>query len=167
MDPLQLLILKNQYEILTRLEPKNREFDLALKAIDRGYMLEIEELADKAAKEPMAISACEEVRAVLEMYRNVQTSLRNADADESLIKRARFPGFDGNEESGHYSYCLHLLQDAGLWSGIETWDAYTYNSHAPMLPRYRRMLGAWRKTNFKYPYSIDSCEAVLAAGDPD
>lgn len=70
---------------------------------------------------------------MLELYRNMQTSLRKADAEASLIEKAWFPGFDGNEESEHYSYCLYLLQEVGLWKGIKTWDKHTYNADMPML----------------------------------
>lgn len=167
MDPLQLLILKNQYEILTRLEPDHQDFALALEAIDRGYMLEIEELVASAVTEPLDADSCQEVRDVLELYRNIQTSLHKAGADESSIKLARFPGFDGNEEAEHYSYCLYLLQEAGLWKGIETWDKHTYNSHLPMLDKYRRMLAAWHGEPHRYPYPVEYCEAILAAGEAD
>ncbi|MNJ53208.1 hypothetical protein D3C77_485880 [compost metagenome] len=161
MDNLQLLILKNQYEILSSLEPKNREYQNAITAIDSGFMLEIEQLIEQAVVEPVSVAVCKEVRNILDMFRNMQTSLRECEADEDLMEAILFPGFDGNEESAHYSYALYLLEDRGLWQGLENCEQ-TWNSHRPMLHTYRMMLDEYSRLK-GFPYSEEDVARVLEA----
>ncbi|WP_210713289.1 YfbU family protein [Pseudomonas sp. MWU349] len=164
MDKLQLLILKNQYEILSHLQPQRHDHKIALEAIDRGYEYEIENLIDRAVTEPVSMQICEEVRAILGMYRELQNSLAKAGASEELKREALFPGFDGNEESAHYSYATFILDEKGEFQGIASWEQNTWNSHMPMLRRYRAMLGAFH-TKKAYPHSVEFIEKVLQAGD--
>jgi uncharacterized protein YfbU (UPF0304 family) len=51
-------------------------------------------------------------------------------------KFVRFPGFDGNYESEHVSVAEFLIRDMGRFSNFKGRDL---NSHAPLLPAYRRM----------------------------
>ncbi|UVE47726.1 YfbU family protein [Pseudomonas chlororaphis] len=161
MDPLQLLNLKKQYEILALLEPNNSNHQLALKAIDSGFEFEIQTLIEDVSIEPVSMVVCEEVRSILDMFRNLQNSLRENEADEALIKSSLFPGFDGNEETGHYSYALYLLEDKGLWRGLENREN-TWNSHHPTLDGYRSMLAEFEGVG-GFPYSNEEVERVLAA----
>lgn len=161
MDKLQLLMLKNQYEILSSLEPDNRDYALAVTAISNGYELEIQSLIDDAIVEPVSIEICKEVRSILDMYRNLQNSLRECEAEEGLLESSLFPGFDGNEETEHYSYAYYLLEDKGLWQGLENCEG-TWNSHRPMLAGYRAMLGVFQDLK-RFPYSEDQVKRVLAA----
>ncbi|WP_207284547.1 YfbU family protein [Pseudomonas sp. FW300-N2A2] len=161
MDPLQRLILKNQYEILALLDPDNRDHELALKAIDSGYELEIQTLIENASIEPVSVAVCKEVRSILDMFRNLQNSLRENEADKSLIKASLFPGFDGNDESSHYSYALYLLEDKGLWKGLKNREQ-TWNSHHSTLDGYRAMLTEFESVT-GFPYSNEEVERVLAA----
>lgn len=164
MDKLQLLILKNQYEILSNLKPEEPSYQLAYQAIDRGYEHDIEELIDRAVVEPVSMEICQEVRSILDMYRNLQNSLRKAGLDDELIKNSLFPGFDGNEETEHYSYTIFLLEDKGLWRGLEGREQKTWNSHCPMLRRYRAMLPVYRESG-SFPLSVEAVNTVLEAGD--
>lgn len=161
MDKMQLLILKKQYEILALLEPKNRDHQLALKAIDRGYEFEIQTLLDRASIEPVSMAECQEVRSILDMFRNLQNSLRKHGAKEELISSSLFPGFDGNEEPAHHSYALYVLEDQGLWQGLKNKED-TWNSHHPTLDGYRAMLAEFQGIG-DFPYSIEEVERVLAA----
>lgn len=161
MDQLQRLILKNQYEILALLDPENRDHELALKAIDSGYELEIHSLIENASIEPVSVAICKEVRSILDMFRNLQNSLRGNEASDELIRSSMFPGFDGNEESAHHSYALYLLEDKGLWKGLENREN-TWNSHHPTLDGYRSMLAEFESVG-RFPYSNEEVERVLAA----
>jgi len=161
MDALQLLILKKQFEILALLDPDNREHELSIKAIDSGFEFEIEALVESASIEPVSLVICKEVRSILDMYRNLQNSLRESEADETLIKSSLFPGFDGNEEAEHYSYALYLLEDKGLWMGLKNRE-HTWNSHHPTVQGYRSMLAEFESVS-GFPYSIEEVARVLAA----
>lgn len=161
MDPLQILILKKQYEILALLDPGNKDHELSLKAIDSGFELEIEALIEGALIEPVSVEICKEVRSILDMFRNLQNSFRQNGADAELIRASLFPGFDGNEESDFYSYALYLLEDKGLWKGLESRDN-TWNSHHPTVHGYRLMLAEFKGVG-KFPYTNEAVERVLAA----
>lgn len=165
MDNLQLLILKNQYEILARLEPNNKTHHLALKAIDQGFEFEIAQLVEAAAREPVSAEICTEVRSILDMYRNLQNSLRKADEQSELLEKALFPGFDGNEETGHFSYASYLLEDLGLWQGLTGREEGTWNSHHPTIDGYRRMLDVYRQIG-RFPHPLSDVQRVLEAWRP-
>ncbi|MEW5704425.1 MAG: YfbU family protein [Pseudomonadota bacterium] len=62
---------------------------------------------------------------------------RIASELESLGKDVRFPGFDGNNESEHYSISRFLIDDMDRFSSFKGRDL---NSHHPVLDGYRRML---------------------------
>ena len=57
-----------------------------------------------------------------------------------------FRGFDGNNESDHYSVALFLINDMGRFNCFKDRDL---NSHLPSINDYRRMLAVFepmRKT---------------------
>lgn len=161
MDNLQLLILKKQYEILSILEPANRAHEIAVKAIESGFELEIEQLIENAVVEPVSTEICREVRDIFDMYRNMQNSLKELDVSEELRSESLFPGFDGNQETAHYAYALFLIEDRGLWQGLTTRDQ-TWNSHQPHLHGYKAMLREFHKTK-RYPLTVEQIKRVLAA----
>jgi uncharacterized protein YfbU (UPF0304 family) len=95
------------------------------------------------------------------MFRNLQNSLRQNGASPEQIKQSLFPGFDGNEETGHYAYALYLLDEKGLWKGLSSRDD-TWNSHHPTLDGYRAMLRQYRGLD-SFPHSGEEVASVIAA----
>ena len=54
----------------------------------------------------------------------------------------RFPGFDGNHESGHMSVARFVVVWMGYFPGFAARG--DFNSHWPMLESYRRMLAIFQ-----------------------
>lgn len=74
-----------------------------------------------------------------EAYATYDVSSRELIAREAgpFGRHVRFPGFDGNNETGALSIARILVEDMGRFSRFKGRDL---NSHAPMIPAYDRMI---------------------------
>ena len=67
--------------------------------------------------------------------------LANKEGVES--HKVEFAGFDGNNETAYMGYALHYCE--GMGGRFHHLKRYpNFNSHAPMMEGYRRMLDAWQ-----------------------
>jgi uncharacterized protein YfbU (UPF0304 family) len=129
----QRLILYNQYRILAKLYPQEKEdFERVAEIVHSGYAgLYDQELA-KGFQEEVPRTVYKEVVAILDMYRCLKEP---------------FEGFSGNDETEHFALADFLIHQLGKWNeqrGVE------FDSHTPpMLPQYRRMLAEWEKCRDK------------------
>lgn len=83
---------------------------------------------------------------VLEMWSVLEEAIENLDINEKSVleaaageqaPRARFTGFDGNQEATLRSYANLLVNTLGDFAQF---TGRTLNSHKPMRDRYERML---------------------------
>jgi uncharacterized protein len=72
---------------------------------------------------------------------------------------AHFIGFDGNEETEYFAYARFLIEKRGLWPESKP---ESYNTHSPVLPRYREMVNEWRKASSKFDLSAEETERIIA-----
>src|SRR4051794_40924187 len=92
------LILLNQLEILSRVDPDGRrQYEEHIAILERGYEYNYRDLFG-ALSDPMSVESSKEVWDILVMYETLQ---RRAAALKT--KRIReddlpFPGFDGNDD---------------------------------------------------------------------
>jgi len=82
---------------------------------------------------------------------------RPSQVEEWLIK---FSGFDGNEETKQLGYCQFLCEREGKFKDLPKGDGY--NSHAPLLDGYRRMLGVWKPIRSRRPGGALTLEEIVA-----
>lgn len=78
-------------------------------------------------------------------------------------KTVKFPGFDGNNESEHYSIARFLVEDMERFSAFR---GRVNNSHSQTLPGYRRMFGVFdgmRKTLIGHELNADQIIELLNA----
>jgi hypothetical protein len=145
------LILFNQYQILEKLDPENaKDYANAAEIVSSGYTrLYGQELAKMLDTETPP-ETCEEVTEILDMYRALNT-----------VKHEVFPGFDGNNESEHYSYARFMIEDLGRWNEFKKDDL---NSHMGMLYKYRLMLAAWKASPKKHELTPEDCKRILETG---
>lgn len=139
------MILANQYRILGLLDPSAADhYDLNEKIVTRGYTKSYWQLENDIEKEPMSEATGEFVYEILEMYRAIfdsnQALPSAAQLDAGVVS---FRGFDGNHESELKSYATFLLNDCDLYRELHNAD-HSYNSHAPMWPRYEAMTLHWQ-----------------------
>lgn len=137
------LILANQHRILELLDEGSADHHRETwQILVRGYELAYEWVADGLWEET-PVSTCQEVINILELYRALTFSRERLGEVEDLDEAdVEFRGFDGNEESEHYSFASFLVDTQGKWGELS--DAGDgLNSHMPMLYRYREMFRVW------------------------
>lgn len=113
-------------------EISKAEADDAITALRNGYPLDMQHLIDAEVMDEMPVAVCEEVRSILEMYRHINNSLIRLPQDaQDRVRESRwfpFRGFDGNDETEHYSYVTYLLEGRGLWRESHAEDN-SFNTH--------------------------------------
>ena len=82
------------------------------------------------------------------------------EADSFFEDELKFPGFDGNEESAHYSVAMFLVEDMNRFQELAGRDL---NSHCPYLDGYRRMLPVFGAVKGYAGMGKDSIVKVLKA----
>jgi len=159
LTKIERLILANQYRILEKLYPEEaRDSREAFEILQSGYTLEYDSLPPHLDSE-VSEETCREVKDVLDMYRMLKNAIRDlppggvAPSDD-----AEFQGFDGNEETEHYSYALFLIETQGKWAESKNAEL---NSHTPMLERYRSMLGRWKHRNDRFNLTAEDVAHIL------
>lgn len=154
-----------QLRILEALYPDDADYYAKHRtALEEGFALHYDWLVENMS-EDMSEEECREVLDILEMYRAITFGIGKLPADDPLQKHhlAKFPGFDGNNESRQMSYTRYFVVDLDRYSELQQ-DEYPYfNSHAPMLETYRRMLGHWRDVAQRHELTRQDIATILGA----
>lgn len=167
LSKLERLTLANQLKILEALYPDEADYYRTSRiALEEGYALHYEELLHHIYDE-LPEDQCREVVDVLAMYRAITFSLRDqTEADDPLREHymAKFHGFDGNNEGAQFGYTRYFIIELERFEELRYGSEYPdFNSHAPMLGRYRRMLAVWREFADDHVLSRDQLSAILDA----
>ncbi|HEX3682227.1 MAG TPA: YfbU family protein [Bryobacteraceae bacterium] len=158
LSKVERLILANQFRILEKIDPDEaRDSQMALEILRNGYTLDYESLVSHFDKE-VSEATCREVRDILDLYRALKKALRELPEGTLTEKEATFKGFDGNEETEHYSYVLFLIEVQRKWGESATAEL---NSHCPMLERYRPMLEQWKRCPKKWDLTAEDIGRIL------
>lgn len=150
-----------QLKIIEKLYPKEESYySLQRKALEEGYELHYREIFE-GLFDGLTTDECKEVLEILEMYRGIIFSYRSLD-DKSDIKETEvsFKGFDGNNETLLMTYTNYFIEDLGRYKEISELSGGYYNSHARMLPKYRRMLQIWDKYPQEKRYKMSVTELI-------
>lgn len=141
-------ILSNQYKTLQAISETN-DYDQAIEALESGFEFEYDSLCAQIVEDTLTEDECVEVIHIMSMYSAIKDSY-NALTDNSGIEKwaVKFHGFDGNNEGAQLGYALYLLKD-GKFTNLDRGD--NFNSHAPMLSSYRRMLAVWKRMDDRKP----------------
>lgn len=160
------IILSNQFRILEKLYPDEAEhFEQHRKALENGYELNYGWIAEYYSA-PMPRERCELVLDILQLYRCITNAfVREHGRNEAIPDNFRFDGFDGNEETDYYSYAKYLILDLQRYSELKYGQEYPdYNSHCPMLPRYRSQLATWnqiKNLDNKYSLTFEQAKSII------
>jgi uncharacterized protein YfbU (UPF0304 family) len=158
-------ILANQYRILERLYPEEAD-SLAetREALEEGFELHYPPEGIYADKDIVTEDECREVLDILDMYRaftSAYDGLKDKKGiDKTLIK---FRGFDGNNETKQMAYARYFCNlDNGRYQelGLAKSD---FNSHFPVLGRYRAMLAEWNTSAKKHELTKDDIIRIISA----
>lgn len=158
-------ILSNQCRILELLDRENAShWTTAKEAIDSGYELEYSSLSKYIDSEVVTEEECREVFDILLMFDTLQHAYKNLP-DKSGIEewRIKFAGFDGNNEVKQMAYARYYCNlDGGRFVNLDRGD--NFNSHSPVLDRYRSMLSEWKKSEKKHELTKDDIARITDQG---
>lgn len=155
------VILSNQFLILEKLDPDQAETYAANhKALKGGYSLHYEWMIDGFEKE-LSADECEEVLEIMRMYSILKLSFDQLeDKNEINKERITFQGFDQNNERRRMFYVRYILRDLGRYEELN--NRGDFNSHLPMLRKYKRMLAAWNDINNKHRLTKEEMILITA-----
>lgn len=165
MTKQQRLELVNQYRILKGIstllkdEHEARRYEYFEEVFERGYTYLYHEPLEHMFDE-MPAADSEEVLSILDMHRALLWSLGPEPAAED-IKKVRFLGFDGNNESSELLFAEFYQNDPSM---PRFGELKVVNSHHPTLQRYRKMLVEWERLKRKPQLTREQIELILAAG---
>jgi len=139
------IILANQFEILAILKPGNsKEYLESKEIIEKGYLLDFEQLYASLTEYKITKAECQEVRAILCMFDDIQWSYENLTDKSSICEdKIFFKGFDMHSEAEQSCYAEFFLRKTRTSDKFLPKRTKDMNSHAPMLTCYRKMLLAW------------------------
>lgn len=146
MDKMQRLLLSNQFKILSKIDPENKDYYLeALDIVENGYKIFyssfLEHLDDEMSEE-----TGEFVLDVLDLYYAVEL-YKSSGGDLNGLRETTFSGFDGNKETGHMAFTRFLIEKQNKFAELAKLKSKTdnYNSHRPMISTYTKLVEKWKK----------------------
>lgn len=166
------LILRNQYEILKKIDPENADYyNEITEILENGYSGYYNYLF-KGLSPDIDKSECDFVVEVLDMYRAIEDYKRGNPTDSEVVNDpfSHFAGFDGNTEAECHCFAQFLIKVQKKWQEQIPYEHRTdgYNSHMPVKDIYKRMLDVRRSLRKPFPLSSQQVRAILqAAPHPD
>ena len=159
------VIIANQLAMLQKLNPDEADYyEQHETAIRQGYTLHYDWLAEWFYDE-LSEQECQEVLDILEMYRAITfSSTRLTEQGVNIDLDIKFHGFDGNNESSLCGYTLYFIGTLGRYKELQNnLDYPDFNSHMPMLEKYRIMLNIWKHYPDKYEMTKEQLNELLRA----
>ena len=154
------LILSLQYKILEHLDKGDAKYyQTVSKAVENGYELEYDQLAQHVLEESLPVNQCRFVLEVMEMYDSLQRGQKTSAAVKTL--EVEFPGFDGNKETALRSYARYIIGENDQYDSLD--KVPDLNSHTPMVEIYERMLNTWNATDDKDDLTEADIRRILDA----
>lgn len=147
LSKVERLILSNQFQILSK-----EENDYYSKETCENFstiLLEgYEILYDDIFTGMDEIVTSEKGRFVLDvlnMYRTISNSyLELSKKGTDLTERdIAFKGFDGNNETGEYSFLRFVIKDYNRFNDLEENEFMKFNSHRPSIEQYEKQLDTY------------------------
>jgi uncharacterized protein YfbU (UPF0304 family) len=141
--------LSNQLRILEALYPAEAsDFATKREIIERGYEYLYDEGMDNIFKDDdcMSVEQSSEVWDTLDMYDAINIAIERFKLIDKVSElNARFPGYDGNNESKFMAFAAFTVERLKRWEYLPRERPGNWNSHMPMRDMYRRMLTEWKK----------------------
>lgn len=143
-------ILINQCEMLRLMKSdrwQKEDWDKCISILEKGY----EELYDECMpwlSDPLLHDVYKLVYDILDVYRSIGRYKSEHPEDKEVAEHyaSSFRGFDGNNEGEYMGFTTFLIK-MGRYKEIADADhGDNYNSHCPMVPKYRNMASIWNTT---------------------
>jgi uncharacterized protein YfbU (UPF0304 family) len=152
----------HQFEILKHLDNENADsYGIYQEALERGYTT-FYSFLDHIDAETVSEAQMREVDDILSMYRMLGDYYTNGGGQPLGTYFDKFRGFDGNNETAHYSYANFLINKLKHWAEQSKAEL---NSHAPHLSQYLAMTKVWQATGgLNEPMTDRRVEEIMKAG---
>jgi uncharacterized protein len=156
-----------QLSILEKLYPEDKTYKDIRKALENGFTLHYKDLRRFICEgeDELSIENCKLVLDILDVYRGLIFSAKNNNWKD--MSPVRFKGFDCNDklEVIMHSYAKYFMEDLDRYDEIRELSCGDYNSHAEMIPQYKRMIEIWSKleANDKYHMTDIQINKILNA----
>lgn len=167
LTKVQRLIIANQLRILHHLQDDYGSLRIA-EALENGYELHFDD-AMQHISDVFTKDQCRFVLDVLDMHRMMRFAVEENDEElGNLRDRIKFRGFDGNHETDYMAYTNYFMSDPNVYEELKDqgnripFNA-NFNSHMPMVQRYKRMLEAWKSSPDPYNLSRGDLDRILEA----
>lgn len=152
------LILYNQYRILEKLYPDDKEDAIRNQNILLfGYEMLYDSLINlkNTSKE-----VCNEVYRILTMYQSLFDSYLNLKDNKGIDKKeVTFKGFNCIEESKYYFFTIFVIKEEKRYREFKDVEL---KSNSARLGTYKIMLENWQKTN--QGYNLTKAEIIEIIG---
>ncbi|CAM3740677.1 YfbU family protein [Vibrio aquimaris] len=163
MTNAQRLILSNQYQLMSQLDPENKaKYSRLRNIVERGYALHLREL-DKNFGVLDEVE-CRKTIDVMEMFHAMQESYKGLtqEAQNKIEpRRLTFLGFDMATESEYVHYVRFLVSSEGAYPSFD--QTHQFNAQMPMLDKYHRMLDVWRTCPRQYHLCDNEITRIINA----
>ncbi|MEO5914333.1 MAG: YfbU family protein [Luteolibacter sp.] len=160
------IILINQYRILAKLEPNESErLEELIEILENGYRL-FYSMIDEWISDDMPEDRSILVLDILGIYRIIEDHKRLVSSQAVMEHSFHFfPGFDGNNESEYLSFSRFLIEKQGKFTEQKPYLKRNdnLNSHLPMVPKYRKMVNAWKSMGSAYHLTEQQILSILDA----
>jgi uncharacterized protein YfbU (UPF0304 family) len=159
------VILINQYEILKRLDTDwSDRYDELIDILESGYEIFYHQVHERVSDD-MSTDECKLVLDVLNIYRAIE-NYKNEHPDDNEISNhlyANFPGFDGNSETIYMAFTQFLIERQDKFAEQAKYKDKTgnFNSHSPMLDKYKAMITKWKSIGGKFKLLREDIITIL------
>lgn len=162
MTNAQRLILSNQYQMMTLLDPDNAErYRRQQTIIERGYGLQMRELDREFGELKEAV--CRVIIDIMEMHHALHVSWTNLKETASLEeRRLAFLGFDAATEARYLGYVRFMVYVEGRYTHFDS-GTHGFNAQTPMWEKYQRMLTVWHTCPRQYHLSANEIAQIINA----
>jgi uncharacterized protein len=154
--------LSNQFRILSALYPNEaKNYEEYCKIVENGYELHYDWITEYIYDVPDIVTREEslEMLDILDMFRALNYSYKKLDDKTGIDNNAiKFRGFDGNYETKYMAYVRFMIEDEEKFQESRG----EYNSHIPMLNRYRKMLDHWRYSTERFDLTKEEILKIIS-----
>jgi len=163
LSKIERYMIANQLKILEKLYPDEANYySQHRKAIEEGYALHYSWIFEHIM-DGLTIDECKEVLDILDMFRALRDAYERLE-DKNIIdfNKIKFIGFDGNYETKYLMYATYFIVDLNRYDELKVKGKYPdFNSHVPMIDKYRSMLSKWKDSRNKYELSKDDLIRII------
>jgi len=161
------IVLINQYQILKRLGSDNSShYEELIEILESGYEIFYSIIGEQVSEE-MSTSEGALVLDILSIYGLIEAYKRDNRNDAEIGDHdwSSFRGFDGNNETRYMAFTRFLVDKQGKFAEQARRKKETddFNSHMPLLDKYRKMVEVWRGIQPPHDLSRDQILAILNA----